>query len=81
MRNIQQRLTNPGVKNQVQMFIFCLAVLVATGCAWDGKEMPVAQAAEAPAAAPQVATKTMDIHRMFEIAKREPVVADLPARF
>jgi hypothetical protein len=81
MRNIQQGLTSPGVKNQAQMFVFCLAVLVATGCAWDGKEMSVAQAAEVPAATPQVATETMDMHRMFEIAKREAVVADLPVQF
>ncbi|MDB5881452.1 MAG: hypothetical protein JWP43_1330 [Ramlibacter sp.] len=82
MRNIQQRLASPGVKNQAQMFMFCLVVLVATGCAWDGKEMSVAQAAEVPAAAPQaVATQSMDIHKMFEIAKREAVVADLPVQF
>jgi hypothetical protein len=68
MRNIQQGL------------ICGLVVLFATGCAWDSKELP-AQAAEVPAAAPQTASQGMDIHRMFEIAKKEAVVADLPAQF
>ena len=66
---------------QAQMFMCGLVVLFATGCAWDGKEMPAAQAADVPSAAPQIVSEGMDIHRMFEIAKREAVVADLPAQF
>jgi hypothetical protein len=65
----------------IQRALLCgLVVLFATGCAWDSKEVP-AQAAEAPAALPQVADEGMAIHRIFEIVKNEPVVADLPAQF
>jgi len=68
MRNIQRAL------------LCSLVVLFATGCAWDSKEVP-AQAAEVPAALTQVADEGMDIHRIFDIVKSEPVVADLPAQF
>ena len=70
MRNIQQGLV-----------IACgMVVLLAAGCAWDGKEMPMQEAVAAPAAV-QPANEGMSISQMFEIAKREAVVADLPAQF
>ena len=66
---------------KIQQGLMCsLVVLFATGCAWDSKELP-AQAAAVPSVVPQVADEGMDIHRVFEIVKREPVVADLPAQF
>lgn len=81
MRNIQQGIMSLAGNRKAQMFMCSLVVVLATGCAWDGKELP-AQAADVPAAAPQVASEQgMDLSRMLEIAKREAVVADLPAQF
>jgi len=69
MRKIQQSL----------VFACGMSLLLAAGCAWDGKEM-AAQSVEV-AAPVQTASEGMQIHAMFEIAKRQAVVADLPAQF
>ena len=67
---------------KIQQGLMCgLVVLFATGCAWDAKELPSQAAAEAPPVTSEVADEGMDIHRVFDIVKREPVVADLPAQF
>ena len=74
MRNIQQGL----------LFTCGLVVLLASGCAWDGKEMPAQATQSTQVADVQVAavvSEGMSISQMFEIAKREAVVADLPAQF
>jgi hypothetical protein len=71
MRNIQQGL----------VFTCGVLALLVSGCAWDGKEMPAQAAQPAQLASAQVADEGMQISRMFETAKREAVVADLPAQF
>jgi hypothetical protein len=85
MRNIQQRLTGRPGEYRAHLIVCGLAALLASGCAWDGNELP-AKAAEARSAAPQASTQAsndqgVQIHRLFEIAKRQAVVADLPAQF
>jgi hypothetical protein len=81
MRNIQQRITGRAGEYRAHLIVCGLAVLLASGCAWDGNELP-AKAAEARAAAPQASNdEGTQIHRMFELAKRQAVVADLPAQF
>jgi len=86
MRNIQQRITGRPGDYRAHLIVCGLAALLATGCAWDGNELPAkaaeARSAEAPAAAPQASNdEGTQIHRLFEIAKRQAVVADLPAQF
>lgn len=81
MRNFQQRLNGRPGDHRAHLIVCGLAVLLATGCAWDGNEMP-AKAAETRPIAPQASNdEGIQIHRLFDREKRSAIVAELPAQF